>query len=181
MKRDATMQDGPDVSGKGHRECPTPEAIQTDWARVEAMTPEEVHRAALADPDARPLSPEELSRMRRVPNPNRLRDSLNHVSIERFARLYQIPRGTIMAWEQGTYVPDAASKALLRVIEQYPVAVALALNPGLSPYEVALELGAPMPSPVPFHVTSHSDSESHARSGTDEMDVETSVILTGAA
>lgn len=157
------------------------EGIHTDWARAETMTPEEVHRAALADPDAQPLSAEQLARMRRVPNPKFIREGLNQISLERFARLYQLSRGTLMDWEQGAYVPDAASKALLRVIEHYPVAVALALNPSLSPQEIALELGAPIPSPVPFHVTSASGSDSYARSGTDEMDVETSVILTGAA
>lgn len=38
----------------------------TDWARLEAMTGEEVLAAALADPDAQPLSDEELVRRRRV-------------------------------------------------------------------------------------------------------------------
>lgn len=39
---------------------------ETDWARVRAMTDEEVMAAALSDPDAQPLGPEELARMRRV-------------------------------------------------------------------------------------------------------------------
>jgi putative transcriptional regulator len=38
----------------------------TDWARVDAMTEDEVLAAALADPDAQPLRPEELARMGRV-------------------------------------------------------------------------------------------------------------------
>lgn len=180
MKRDATTQDG-EISGVEPREATVQKNLHTDWARVEAMTPEEVHRAALADPDAQPLSAEQLLRMRRVPNPKHIREGLNQISLERFARLYQIPRGTLRDWEQGAYIPDAASKALLRVIEHYPVAVALALNPTLSPREVALELGASIPSPVPFHVMSSSNSDSHARSGTDDMEVETSVILTGVA
>ena len=40
---------------------------QTDWARVSAMTEEEVIAAALSDPDAQPLTPEQLARMRRAP------------------------------------------------------------------------------------------------------------------
>lgn len=180
MKRDATTQDGYDLSASGYREAEETD-LQMDWDRFEAMTPEEVHRAALADPDAQPLTPEQLSRMRRVPNPKRVRENLNQISLERFARLYQLSRGTLKDWEQGEYVPDAASKALLRAIERYPVAVALALNPDLSPREVALELGVSMPLPVPFHVTSYSITNTSERSGTDEMDVETSVILTGAA
>jgi hypothetical protein len=39
---------------------------ETDWARVNAMTGEEVLAAALFDPEAQPLGPEELAKMRRV-------------------------------------------------------------------------------------------------------------------
>jgi hypothetical protein len=39
---------------------------ETDWARVDAMTDEEVLAAALSDPDAQPLAPEELAKMRQV-------------------------------------------------------------------------------------------------------------------
>jgi putative transcriptional regulator len=39
---------------------------QTDWARVAAMTDEEVTAAAASDPDAQPLTPEQLARMQRV-------------------------------------------------------------------------------------------------------------------
>ena len=39
---------------------------KTDWARVNAMTDEEVVRAARSDPDAQPLTREQLDRMRRV-------------------------------------------------------------------------------------------------------------------
>jgi putative transcriptional regulator len=38
----------------------------TDWARVNAMTDEEVMAAALSDPDAQPLTPEQLAKMRRL-------------------------------------------------------------------------------------------------------------------
>ena len=40
---------------------------RTDWSRFDAMTDAERHRAALNDPDARPLSEEDLTRMRRTP------------------------------------------------------------------------------------------------------------------
>ncbi|HYN19603.1 MAG TPA: hypothetical protein VE078_01485, partial [Thermoanaerobaculia bacterium] len=39
---------------------------ETDWARVNAMTDEEVLAAALSDPDAQPLDSEALAKMRRV-------------------------------------------------------------------------------------------------------------------
>ena len=37
---------------------------KTDWARVDAMTDEEVLAGALSDPDAQPLTPEQLAKMR---------------------------------------------------------------------------------------------------------------------
>jgi putative transcriptional regulator len=42
-------------------------ADETDWERLAAMTDEEVDAAARSDPDAQPLTPEQLARMRRVP------------------------------------------------------------------------------------------------------------------
>jgi hypothetical protein len=36
-----------------------------DWSRADAMTDEEIHAAALADPDGQPLTPERLTRMKR--------------------------------------------------------------------------------------------------------------------
>jgi len=41
-----------------------------DWKEADALTDAEIHAAALADPDAQPLSPERLARMRRVPRTN---------------------------------------------------------------------------------------------------------------
>jgi putative transcriptional regulator len=40
---------------------------ETDWAAVRARTDEEVLAADLSDPDAQPLDPEALAKMRRVP------------------------------------------------------------------------------------------------------------------
>jgi putative transcriptional regulator len=41
-------------------------ADKTDWARIDAMTDEEVVAAALSDPDAQPLTPEQLAK-RKLP------------------------------------------------------------------------------------------------------------------
>jgi putative transcriptional regulator len=40
---------------------------KTDWARLRAMTDEEVTAAALSDPDAQPATPEQLRNARRAP------------------------------------------------------------------------------------------------------------------
>lgn len=98
----------------------------TDWAFLRAMTGEEAHRKALADPDNPPLTREQLSRMRRVPNPREIRQSLGLTQRE-FARQFQIALGTLRDWEQGTRRPDSAAKAYLRVIERNPDAVRAAL------------------------------------------------------
>jgi putative transcriptional regulator len=37
---------------------------ETDWTKVKAMTEEEILARALADPDAQPLTPEQLARMK---------------------------------------------------------------------------------------------------------------------
>lgn len=40
---------------------------KTDWGRFDALTDDEVVAAARSDPDAQPLTPEQLAKMRRVP------------------------------------------------------------------------------------------------------------------
>ena len=44
-----------------------PSRGKTDWEEVEAMTEEEIHAAALSDPDAQPVTPEELEEFKPVP------------------------------------------------------------------------------------------------------------------
>ena len=55
---------------------------ETDWARVNAMTDEEVLTAALSDPDAQPLGPEELAKMRRISPVKALRQRLGMTQAE---------------------------------------------------------------------------------------------------
>lgn len=114
---------------------------KTDWARVEAMTDEEVMRAALADSDAQPLPPERLARMRRIPRPKHIRQNLNNLSQRRFARLFQIPEADIQAWEQGEPLLEPCAISLFRIIEREPLAAACALNPHLAAADIARELG----------------------------------------
>jgi putative transcriptional regulator len=101
--------------------------MKTDWARIAAMTDEEAHQNALADPDNPPLTDEQLSRMRRVPNPQEIRESLGLTQRE-FARKFEIALGTLRDWEQGARRPDSAAKAYLRVIQHNSDAVLEALD-----------------------------------------------------
>jgi putative transcriptional regulator len=100
---------------------------RTDWERVRAMTDEEVVGAALSDPDAAPLTAEELARMRRVPDVKALRTRLG-MTQEQFAGTYRLPLGTVRDWEQGRTRPDAPALTLLAVIEREPEMVRLVLG-----------------------------------------------------
>ena len=99
-----------------------------DWSAVDALTEEQVHAAALADPDARPLTEERLAKMRRVPRTKSIRRALG-LSQEEFAARYHIPVGTLRDWEQGRFEPDAAARAYLTVIARAPDIVRRALEP----------------------------------------------------
>ncbi len=98
-----------------------------DWSRLDAMTPDERHAAALADPDAKPLTSEDLTRMKRTPQVRVIRRALG-LSQEEFATRFHIPLGTLRDWEQGRKDPDAAARAYLVVIGRNPSAVAEALR-----------------------------------------------------
>jgi putative transcriptional regulator len=91
----------------------------TDWARLDAMTDEEVMTAALSDPDARPLTREELARMRRVSRVKVLRQRLGMTQAE-FAEAFHLPITTLRDWEQRRSTPDAPARALLLAIERDP-------------------------------------------------------------
>lgn len=100
---------------------------KSDWARVDAMTEEEAYQNALDDPDNPPLTPERLARMRRIPNPKKIRLGLN-LTQEEFARHFHIALGTLRDWEQHVRMPDSTAIAYLTVIEMNPEAAREALN-----------------------------------------------------
>ncbi len=100
---------------------------RSDWARVDAMTEQEVEANALSDPDNPPLTPSQLANLRRVPNLREIRDHL-HMTQEQFSREFDLPIGTVRDWEQGLKKPDRAARTLLRVIAHNPDAVIEALK-----------------------------------------------------
>jgi len=104
-----------------------PSTQKSDWERVRAMTDEEVEAAALSDPDAQPLTEEELSRMKLVPRAYTLRRALG-LTQEEFADRYHIPLGTLRDWEEGLTEPDQTARAYLHVIAADPEGVARALR-----------------------------------------------------
>ena len=106
----------------------TAQRTKHDWSRVDAMTDEERHAAAMADPDARPMTEAEWARMKPVPRVSIIRRAFR-LSQEDFAAQFHIPIGTLRDWEQGRKEPDAAAKAYLRVIASEPETVRKALLP----------------------------------------------------
>ena len=100
---------------------------KTDWARLRAMTDEEVTAAAMADRDARPTTPERLRSARRVPRAKTLRRALA-LTQEEFAARYHIPLGTLRDWEQGRCDPDQPARAFPTVIAHDPEGVKRALG-----------------------------------------------------
>ena len=101
---------------------------KTDWSHFDAMTEEERHAAALADPDAQPLTEADFNRMKRTPRAKIIRRALG-LSQEDFAARYHIPIGTLRDWEQGRVEPDQAARAYLTVIARDPEGVRKALLP----------------------------------------------------
>jgi putative transcriptional regulator len=102
-------------------------AAKHDWSRLDAMTQAEKHAAALSDPDNRPLTEEDMKRMKRTPRAKIIRRALG-LSQEDFTARYHIPIGTLRDWEQGRVEPDQAARAYLTVIARAPEAVRRALS-----------------------------------------------------
>jgi putative transcriptional regulator len=91
------------------------------------MTEAEIETAAAADPDAKPMTAEELRSARRVPRTKTLRRALN-LTQQEFAARYHIPLGTLRDWEQGRTEPDQPARAYLKVIARDPEGVRRALQ-----------------------------------------------------
>lgn len=86
---------------------------------IRPMTEAQVEAAAAADPDARPMTVEELRKAPRVPRVKTLRRALG-LTQEEFAARYQIPIGTLRDWEQGRAEPDQPARTYLKVIARDP-------------------------------------------------------------
>ena len=91
------------------------------------MTEEEALVAASSDPDAKPLTPDDFKRMKRIPRAKIIRRALG-LTQEEFAQRFRIPLGTLRDWEQGAAEPDSCARAYLTVIAHSPRIVAEALG-----------------------------------------------------
>jgi putative transcriptional regulator len=104
----------------GGKERPFPETPMSP------MTEDEISAAAAADPDARPMTVEQLAKAKRIPRIKTLRRALG-LTQDEFAALYHIPLGTLRDWEQGRSEPDQPARAYLKVIAADPEGVSRSL------------------------------------------------------
>jgi putative transcriptional regulator len=98
-----------------------------DWERFDALTEDQRHSAALNDPDAQPVTPDNVKHMKRTPRVKVIRRALG-LSQETFVARFHIPLGTLRAWEQNRKEPDVVARAYLIVIARNPKAVSDALQ-----------------------------------------------------
>ena len=105
----------------------TPKMTPAEWARLEALTPEQIEQNALDDPDNPPWTDEELERAVLARNIRLLRQSTG-LSQEKFAAKFHIHVARLRDWEQGRHAPDSAMLAYLRVIQDNQRAVEDALE-----------------------------------------------------
>jgi putative transcriptional regulator len=90
---------------------------RTDWDRVDRMTDDEVEAAALSDPDAQPLTEEQLAECFR---PGMLRVARERLGLsqKQFAQRFHIDLRTLRHWEEGRNVPGKAPGAYLQVVKE---------------------------------------------------------------
>ncbi len=104
---------------------------KTDWKRVDAMSDEDIARAAATDPDARLRAPRELAEAHRCGDVDvRSIRRKQKLSLAAFATHYGFPPQALREWEEGLRPPSRLARLLLKVIEYEPEAVERALVRG---------------------------------------------------
>jgi putative transcriptional regulator len=96
-----------------------PLAPQVDWARIDAMSEEEI-ATQIAQDEAEAMR-DAAAYARRV----RRKLGLSQVA---FATRIGVPVDTVRNWEQGRRAPQGAARALLRIIDRAPETALRALN-----------------------------------------------------
>jgi putative transcriptional regulator len=115
---------------------------KTDWARIDAMTDEDIARQIAEDPDVAPDMSEALARGEFVRlyvfdvYGLRTRMSLSHAA---FAERFGLDAEEVRSWEARGGVPDETIRTYLRVIEREPEAVARAVAAVRSGRQAAAE------------------------------------------
>ncbi len=103
---------------------------------IKSLSDAEIEARAKADEDSPPLSGRELADLAPA-TPRPIRDSLG-LTQDQFANLFNIPAATIRDWEQGRVRPDAAGRALLKLIAADPKSAASVFSDEAEVSEVAV-------------------------------------------
>ena len=89
------------------------------WQRHDNKTDEEILAAAVSDPDAQPLSPEQLASRKPRPLCKIIRNKLR-MTRAGFAAKYKIPIEALETWERHEAEPTATETTYLKLIEKHP-------------------------------------------------------------
>jgi putative transcriptional regulator len=92
----------------------------TDWARIDAMTDEDIARQIASNPDAAPdMAPEvDVRAIRRAAG----------MTQAQFAAAYEFSVRTVQEWERGAKRPSGPARTLLRAIKADPEGLRKALS-----------------------------------------------------
>lgn len=83
------------------------------------MTDAEIEAAAQTDPDAQPMTADQLANAKPVARVKTLRRALS-MTQEEFAERFHLSLATVRDWEQGRTQPDQAASTYLEVIARNP-------------------------------------------------------------
>ena len=97
---------------------------KTNWKKVKGMSDRRILLAAKSDPDAKPLTKEQLKKFKRVHPPKEInvkaiRKKL-HVSQKEFAGYFGVSVRTLQEWEQHRRRPNTIARNFLKVIDKAP-------------------------------------------------------------
>lgn len=94
---------------------PSADDEEMDWDRFNSLTDEDIAKAVADDPDARPLTNEELREGLRAPNVRQIREKYG-LSQAEFAKAFRLSRRTVQEWEQGRSLPNYGYSLYLNAI-----------------------------------------------------------------
>ena len=116
-----------DEEGKPYVVMDRATAYEAEDFRATPLRDDEVREAAKSDPDARPFTREDLTRIQPQIRPASVRHLLR-LTQEQFADRFGIPLGTLRDWEQGRREPDMTARTLMRAISMDPDLIARAVD-----------------------------------------------------
>jgi putative transcriptional regulator len=106
---------------------------EPDWAKIDALTDDEIEAQIAANPDAAPVLDWSLDdpnvRLMEPVDVKAIRDKLG-MSQEEFARTFSLNISALRDWEQERRMPRGPARALLRIIDREPAAARRALQAG---------------------------------------------------